>query len=463
MDRKPWLVVAALAATFLAFYLSDLPLVPFHPDESSQISMSGDFAALFLQHDWAELAWRPDQPPTPQVQLRLLDAPMMRYFIGLSGWLHGFSTADLNTDWVWWLTWGENEAAGHLPRPELLWASRVPAAVLSALAVVLMFWIVFEVRGPGVGLAAALLLGLNPLVLLHGCRAMAEGALLFFSLLAVWGVVWLAQTAGETRRTALKLGLIALGVGGLVGLAASSKQSALGLLPSAAVAVALPIVRPSAPRPLRRSLLLLLIAWLGLGLGCGLAFWALNPVLYRDPVGGLQAMIAARADMLHQQTVAQTSGAPQTLTSDPLSRLRAAVSQVYFRPPAVWDVPFYLDRLSPQAQAYFAQPVQRLTAWPIWGVVMAGLGAAGAVASARRLWQDRLGRATRAEQTWWWWMIGVLGMVLLTTPFDWQRYFISLVPPACLGAALGLEWLGRSAGNLIRKKISPASRISFDL
>ena len=456
MKSEPWLISAALAVGFLAFYLNGLPAVPFHPDESSQISLSGDFAALVLQHDWAMLAWTPDQPSTPQVQLRLLDAPMMRYFIGLSGWLHGFSAADLNGDWVWWLTWDENAAAGHLPRPELLWASRVPAAILSTFAVVLMFWIVFDVRGLAVGLAAALLLGLNPLVLLHGRRAMAEGALLFFSLLAVWGMVRLAKTAGEPRGTALKLGLIALGVGGLVGLAASSKQSALGLLPGAAVAVALPIVRPSAARSLRRSLPLLLIAWLGLGLGCGLTFWALNPVLYRDPLGGLQAMVAARADLLRQQTVAQASGASQTLTSDPLSRLRAAVSQVYFRPPAVWDVPFYLDRLSPQAEAYFAQPVQRLTAWSVWGVLMAGLGAAGVVASARRLWQDRLGGATRAEQTWVWWVIAVLGTVLLTTPFDWQRYFISLVPPACLGAALGLEWLGRSVGNLIRKKMSPA-------
>jgi hypothetical protein len=225
------------------------------------------------------------------------------------------------------------------------------------------------------------------------------------------------------------------------------------LLPGAAAALALPILHPSALRPLRRKVLLLIISWLGLGLGCGLAFWALNPVLYRDPVNGLQAMLAARADLLQQQTVAQSSGSPQTLTPDPLSRLRAAISQIYFSPPAVWDVPFYLDRLAPQAEAYFAQPLQRLTAWPVWGVVMAGLGAAGVVASARRLWQDRLGQATRAEQTLWWWMIGMLGVVLLTTPFDWQRYFIVLVPPACLLAALGLELLARPAGKLIVKRL----------
>ena len=442
-----------LAAVFLVFYLSGLPAVPFHPDESSQISLSGDFAALFLQRDWASLAWTPGQPLTPQMQLRLLDAPLTRYFIGLSGWLRGLSTADLNTDWVWWQTWDENAAAGHLPPPALLLASRVPAAVLSALAVGLMFWIVYEARGPGLGLAAALLLGLNPLVLLHGRRAMAEGALLFFSLLAVWGMVRLAQAAGEPRNTAPKLALLALGVGGLVGLAASSKQSAAGLLPAAAAALALPLLRPSASRALRFSLARLLAAWLGLGLGCGLAFWAVNPVLYRDPVNGLRAMIAARADLLQQQTVAQSSGAPQTLTPDPWSRLQAALSQIYLSRPAVWDVPFYLEQLSPQAESYFAQPVERLTAWPGWGVLLAGLGVVGLLASGVRLWHDRLGPATRAEQTLWWWMLGVWAVVLLTTPFDWQRYFMLLVPPACLLAALGIERLARPAGQLIVKRI----------
>ncbi len=449
MKRQPWLIFAALAAGLLAFYLSGLAVVPFHPDESSQISMSGDFAKLVLQRDWAALAWTPSQPRTPEVQLRLLDAPMMRYFIGLSGWLHGFTTADLNTDWVWWLSWDENLAAGHLPRPELLLASRVPAAVFTALAAALAFWIVQRLRGLGAGLAAALLLGLNPLVLLHGRRAMAEGGLLFFSLLALWGMTVLAQAAGEPRGTTPRLGLLALGVGGLIGLAVSSKQSALGLLPAAAVAVALPLLRPSFPGPLRLRVSLLGLACVALGLGCGLVFWALNPVLYRDPVGSGQAMIAARDDMLRQQTIAQTGYLPETVTPGLMSRLRAAALEVYFRPPAVWDVPVYLEHLTPQAEAYFAQPWLRLGTGPVWGVVLAALGAVGAASSARRLWRDRLGPATRAEQTLWWWALAALGMVLLITPFDWQRYFILLVTPACIFAALGLEALARPAARLI--------------
>jgi hypothetical protein len=77
---------------------------------------------------------------------------------------------------------------------------------------------------------------------------------------------------------------------------------------------------------------------------------------------------------------------------------------------------------------------------------------AGLAWGAWRQWQDRFGQATRAEQTLWWWAAAVLGLILLTTPFDWQRYFILLVPPACMFAALGLEGLARTAARLVLKQ-----------
>jgi hypothetical protein len=452
MNRWAWLCSIALAVAFLVFYLSGLPVVPFHPDESSQISLSGDFSRLFLQHDLESLAWASDRTLTPDMRLRLLDAPATRYLIGLSDWLHGFSPADLNTDWVWWQSWDENVAAGHMPGRALLLASRVPAGILSALAVALLFWIVYEARGLAVGVIAALLLGLNPLVLLHGRRAMAEGALLFFSLLAVWGIGRLASAVGKRGRAPLKLGLLGLGAGALIGLAVSSKQSGLALLPVALAAVTLPGLRPDGGLSLRRRLLALFTTWLGLGLGCGLAFWALNPALYREPVGGLQAMISSRAELLREQTVAQSAALPETITPDPVSRLQAAVREIYFRPPAIWDVPIYRERQLPEAEVYFAQPFSRLTGGWLWGALLAGLGVVGLVFGGRRLWQARLNPSTGPEQTLWWWTTGVWVMVLLTTPFDWQRYFMWLVPPACVFAALGLELFAGMGARLIRKR-----------
>jgi hypothetical protein len=467
----PWLISAALAVGFLALYLSSLSAVPFHPDESSWLYMSRDFAALAARPNPGAPAWAPGQPQSLEVQYRLLNAPLTKYLIGLSWWLSGYSAADLKADWVWPQTWDENVATGHLPRPGLLLAGRLPGAVLSALSTVLIFWIGYEAGGLGMGLAAALLLGLNPLALLHGRRAMAEGTALFFSLLAVWGCLRLARISsysvnewapnnrirghfysvirflfvdgsGKALRTELASAAVpALGVGLLLGLAISSKQSALALLPAAGLAVVLPRLRSAAPRISR--LQKLAVTWLALALGCGFTFWALNPILYRQPLAVAQAMLQARTDLAQRQTDTNRALFPESVTPDVASRLRAAVLEVYLRPPAVWDLPVYLDRLAPQAEAYFAEPLNRLARLPLLGALLAGAGVAGAAFSALRLWRERLSAATLGEQTVWWWALSTLGLILLTTPFDWQRYFMPLVPLACLFAALGIGALVR--------------------
>jgi hypothetical protein len=455
MEHKNRLVSAALAVGFAVLYLNGLPAVPFHPDESSWIYMSADFSRLLLHHDWAELVWVRGQASTASGRLRLLNGPMMQYFIGLSDWLHGLSTADLNSDWVWGAPWEDNVGAGHLPSPRLLLASRVPAAVLSALAVAMLFLIVQQLRGAGTGLVAALLFGLNPLVMLHGRRAMAEGALLFFSMLAVWGLLSLVQWVGKRGGALPKLGALSLGVGALIGLAVATKQTAIGLLPTAVAAVSLPMLRGAGVLGIRRRVERLVAVWLALGLGCALAFWALNPVLYVDPLGGLQALVADRVDMVHQQTLYWMSSSPDLVTADVSSRLRAAVMELYFHLPAVWDVPIYLDQLGPQADAYFAQPVEQFTVWPIWGIAMLALGIVGWASSAVRLWRDRRGKMIWGEQTLWWWLTGIGGVILLTTPFAWQRYFILLVALVCVFAALGLERLVQPLANRVVMKKMP--------
>ncbi len=471
MTRSRWLISALLAAGFLVLYLSGLAAVPFHPDESSWLTMSADFAALFLHGHPEALAWQPGQPvPTP-VAYRLLNAPLPKYLMGLGWWLAGYTPADLNADWAWPATWDQNVAAGHVPAPGMLLAARWPGAALSALSAVLMFWIGCEAGGTGVGLAAALLLGLNPLVLLHGRRAMAEGAALFFSLLAVWGGLRLvrmmappprriesdgnegtqpaARVSGPARRrfltdaaaNAAALAGAALAVGALIGLAIAGKQTAIPLLPSTLLALAPPMLRQ--PGGLGRRLARLAGLGAALGLAGGLTFWALNPILYCQPLGVAQAMWAARADLAQQQTETNAAVQPGSVTPDPAARLRAAALEVYLRPPAVWDLPVYLDHLAPQAQAYFAQPLNWPARWPGAGALVAALGLVGAAFSALRLVRARLGPRVLAEQAVWWWALGTLGLTLLAIPFDWQRYFLPLVPPACLFAALGLGDLAR--------------------
>ena len=122
------LMACAIALGFLALYLSSLGSVPFHPDESTQIYMSRDFDVAVLERNPAALAWTAGQPLTPEMRLRLLDAPMTKYLIGIGRWLRGFTPADSNVDWVWGATWDENRAA--IPsNAGLLWKRCAPSSL----------------------------------------------------------------------------------------------------------------------------------------------------------------------------------------------------------------------------------------------------------------------------------------------------------------------------------------------
>jgi 4-amino-4-deoxy-L-arabinose transferase-like glycosyltransferase len=338
------------------------------------------------------------------------------------------------------MTWEENVQAGHWPAPELLIASRAPGALLAALSAVLMFWIGREVRGAGVGLAAALLSGFNALNLLHGRRAMAEGAALFFSLLAVWVLLRLRQTTvlpkprlqPETRQPANALISLwtmfgpSVFAGVTLGLAMASKQTNLALLPVALLA------------GLNRSWRAASRAWLVSLVSGALTFWLLNPILYRDPVGVARAMIEARADLAQRQVADAERLFPGLATPTPLARLRAALLQVYLQPLAFWDIPIYTEALQPQVTAYQTNPLHTLTRQPAVGALLLGLTLIGIMFSARRLWRTR---AVNAESLSWAWGAATLGLTLLAIPLDWQRYFLPLAPLAGLFSALGLEAL----------------------
>ncbi len=427
MKLRSGLVSLALAAGFVTLYLSDLSSVPFHPDESSWVFMSRDFDALFLRGDLPEFAWQPDQDKTLQVEYRLLNAPLPKYLIGLGWWLAGFRAADLNEDWNWYVGWDENVQQEHIPAAELLWASRAPGAVLAALAAVMMYWIGRDTRGNAVGLLAALFSGLHALHLLHDRRAMAEGAAQFFAVLAVWVCL-------KFRARADRPGWLGAAAGVAVGLAVASKQTNLALLPVAMLAAVTPSWRATGR------------TWGLILAGSALTFWALNPILYRDPLGGAQAMISTRAEMAQRQAQVLPTA---MLTPDPLARLQATLLELYLRPLAFDDVPVYAEPLRPQVTAYQAGLVQRLTGQPAVGVALLALTLAGIMFGGLRLWRTR---ALNAEAVSWAWGGAALGLTLLAIPFAWQRYFLPLLPPACLYAAFGLEAIAAPLAGLIRDR-----------
>lgn len=451
--RNGWQVAAGLAVAGLAYALTGLGAVPFHPDESTYLFMSQDFATVFLEARPQDLLWRPGQPVTPEVRYRLLDAPLGRYLIGLGWRLAGYTRADLNADWAWEQSWEDNAAAGRQPAPGLLLAARAPAALLGGLAVILAAGLAWSARGAGAGLLAGGLLLFHPLLQLHTRRAMSEGPLAFTSALAVAGGLALARLIESGASARYTLGA-ALGAGVLAGLAVASKHSAAALAPALLAPALLALGQRPEPRRQRAGRALGLCG--AAALAAGLVVFALSPVLWAAPLDAVAAMAAARVQLSGAQSAQLQLSAAEQLLPTAAARLSAVVAELFLRPPAVWDLPLanQLDHLEPQAQAYFAQPLfHRLP--PAAGAGLLALTVAGLVFSALRLIRDRLGPATRVEQAVWAWGLSTLIFTLAAVPIDWQRYFLPLLPPAMLFAALGGEAL---AAPFIRRFAPPKGK-----
>ena len=194
----PWIEIAVLIV-LTAFLLGGAAGVPFHPDESSWLFQSRDLEGVFTRP--LSLAWRPAARDTPELSYRLLNAPLAKYILGTARLAAGFSAASVGTDWSWSRSWDENVADGALPAQGLLAAARRASALLLIPAVVALYFCGRAVGGRGTGVAAAIFLGTNALVLLHGRRAMAEGALTLAICLALVGLIyadrhpWLAGLA----------------------------------------------------------------------------------------------------------------------------------------------------------------------------------------------------------------------------------------------------------------------------
>ncbi len=406
----------ALIALLGAFAAWGAPQVPFHPDESTQLFMSADFDLLLTKP--SALGWRMKRLDTLPQRYRLLDAPLTRYLLGLGRSLAGLPP--LPADWDWGKTWEENAAAGALPGPRLLHAGRAAVTALLPLTLALLYLAGRSLGGQRVGMLAVLLLGLNPLVLLHARRAMAEGALLLGVSFTLWALL-----AAPRRFRPLGLGL------GL-GLAVNAKQTALALLP-----LSLDAGRDAAPGP-RRALR----ASAAIASAAAVAFLLavlLNPVFWRHPFMAMRNAAALRTDLAARQRADTARLAPGALLDSPLKRSVALLGNLYLTPPQFAEVGNYTAETAASEAAYRANP---LHTWGrgLWGgafflsLTLFGMGrgvrdirreaaASGEAAAASKV--VRLLAATFLQA----------GALLLMIPLPWQRYVVPLLPMTALWQA----------------------------
>jgi len=428
LRRVDWLLVAILMV-ITGFYVWGVRGVPFHPDETSLLYQSADLE-VFLT-DPISLAWEPSKTAEKDQVYRTLNPPVPKIILGIGRRLAGYGPETVAVDWDWSESWDVNRERGALPDERLLVSARLANVVLLAFSLVLIYLSGLRVGGRLTGIAGALLLGVNALVLLHGRRAMAEGALVFGVSLAILGLTLARDRPWLT------------GVGAAT--AVLSKLSAGALFPVGLAVVAWPekMDRSSLRKAAIRSLM-----YLGAFLG-EIVF--LEPLLWRHPLEALSAVWRTRLDFSSAQVELFGALAPSQVLHSPLQRLASLIGNTFIAPPQFAEVGNYVSQMAPQVGDYLAIPGHAMLRGVFGGGVifmltLAGIGLA-ALRFQRRPSTARFALASLA--------VGFVAQALslyaaISLPF--QRFYIPLIPFICL-------WAGYALGSVINlTRLQPSAR-----
>jgi 4-amino-4-deoxy-L-arabinose transferase-like glycosyltransferase len=432
MKNRPTSLPAFLVVVFIisAAYLSGLGAVPFHPDETTYIYTSADTEAFFSEP--ASQFWRPENASNLRQHYRLLDAPLVNYFIAAGRWVSG--EKPVAADWDWAKTWQANTLAGALPSTRLLLASRAAVAILFPFSLVLLFLTVWRIANEFTAWTSALLLAGNALVLLHTRRAMAEGILLFLSILSLWCLLWM-----EKERW--RIGIPAA-------LAFCAKQLLAPLLPIGLAAVAWSAqAEPSGTRT--RQLLRQVFLF---GLSALLLLVIFHPFLWGQPLRAFQAAIQARQKL----AAAQTADRPDQALNSPLRKVISMVSYLYLAPPQFAETGNYREQTRSMEEAYLKNPFQTLFSSIPAGAALLILSLFGFLMALLQAVKRR-GAGQRR-------LILILAASLCQTmalyffiPLPWQRYYLPLVPYSCLWIAFGIDQLRQGFSTALASRRASAS------
>ena len=395
--KKDW-VIHILCLFLTMFYLWGMNLVPFHPDESTQIFMSQD--SFDFIKDPLSLSYSPGAELTSKINYRAIDMPLTRYLIGFTRF--ATSSPGLHSDWDWSLTWEQNLKIGAYPSQTLLKIARLIPTLLIPISVYLFYFAIRKVLPKIPALIAVLFLGLNPLILLHGRRAMAESALLFGITLFLWSVT----------RDRIKPILVGISIA----VAFNAKQTGVFLIPAGIIAVCtLPDEEQNLKNMLARSAVVLAVFLI--------ITLLLNPFYWKSPFSAIIFGYQTRAQLLDLQLMDHLGGSAPNILRQALN----LISNVFMLPPAVSEIDNYLDPLTRQIQAY------RDILPHSWGRdLIGGSIQLTIILSGFFVLYKRYSSHSKAIKN-------NLILLLITTfsltlgiltflPLPWQRYFIPLLP-----------------------------------
>lgn len=429
------LAFLAVLAIISVWYLNGVTGVPFHPDESTQLFTSMD-ADLF----WKQLPalfWNPHKEGDLRQRYRELDAPLTHSLIAAGRWIAG--QLALAVDWDWGKTWQENNLRGALPTQGQLLAGRYGVAALFPFSVLFLFLAARRVSSDFTAWTAALLLASNTLVLLHTRRAMAEGALLCTTVFLMWALVrferfpWLSAVPAA--------------------LAFCAKQTLGALIPVSLLAA---VWQVSCDDPLSERLKRGFRNMVLFGAVLLVVIALLNPFLWERPLEAAQAALRARQALV----TAQSSDRPAQALNTPGKKIIGLLGSLYLTPPQFAETGNYAPETHPSEEIYLANPLHSLLRTTVGGGILLALGIFGLIAAIRQAFtappeaKRRLALLLAAT-------VALVAALFLLVPLPWQRYYLPLVPFACLWSALGLDQIRAQISLAIRRGKVPASRENF--
>jgi 4-amino-4-deoxy-L-arabinose transferase-like glycosyltransferase len=421
--RRHWLFLVLLVVISV-FYMTGVVSVPFHPDESTFLYMSSD-----LEHtltDPFSSAWKNDTRLTPVMRYRMIDAPLTRYLVGI-----GLSIAGIHTpivDWDWSASWQENKTSGALPDFNLLLVGRMIVACFFPLSLVLIYLIGLKLDGRLLGISILLIYSLNPLVLLHTRRVMAEGVLLFTILLALYTLLY-----GD--RFPFLAGLA-------LSLTVNAKHSAALILPAGLLAVSW----LSYPR--ERKLQKCIKNVILFGFGFGLFTLMLNPFLWGNPIPAAQEAAFLRQDLVERQIADFTRIAPSQVLDSYSQRAAIMIAQLYIAPPIFSETGNYSQSTTAAEESYLDSRLNHLGRSPIVSGMLIAFSLLGLVAAVRTLITGQ-GTVRRNLALLLFSFLGFYTGTLLLIPLAWQRYYLPLVPFVAIFTGIGFVWGIKISRNLL--------------
>jgi 4-amino-4-deoxy-L-arabinose transferase-like glycosyltransferase len=388
------------------FYFWGISLVPFHPDESTQIYMSQDFAVYFK--DPFSIAYRPDEHITPEISLRAIDAPLTKYLIGFSHFL--FNIPAQEADWDWSVDWETNKSNGALPTQSQLYFARLFPTVLTLASVLICYFSFTKLLPKYLAFLTTAYLGLNPLMLLHGRRAMAEPALIF-------GISLFLLIITKQNQNPVHLGLV-------LALAINSKQSAIVCLPVAIIA----IYRSH----IANNRLIKTLVQTGLMiLTIGVIWFILNPFFWVYPIKSLQISLDTRSALSAAHLATHLGGqAPPFII-----RIIAAFSNLFINGLAFTEVnnlpPYQITDINVYQSIFLHDWGRNL----YLGSLLISVMFFGIYTFLRYTEQS-----SKDKIALFYGLLILLGsFTLISLPIPWQRYILPLLPMTTLSIGLGLS------------------------